>query len=75
MYPMFQDVHVMIFIGYGFLMVFLKSHTWSSIGFNFLVGSWVIQVAILWNHFWREVMLYYDSLYARHFHRLDLDVS
>jgi len=23
-YPMFQDVHVMIFIGFGFLMVFLK---------------------------------------------------
>jgi len=75
MYPMFQDVHVMIFIGYGFLNVYLKSHTWSSIGFNFLVGSWVVQVAILWNHFWKEVALYYDSLYQRNFHRLDMDVS
>merc|ERR1711963_399369 len=29
-YPMFQDVHVMIFIGFGFLMTFLKFHSWSS---------------------------------------------
>lgn len=41
-YPMFQDVHIMIFLGYGFIMVFLKSHNWSSIGFNFLTASWVI---------------------------------
>jgi ammonium transporter Rh len=23
-YPMYQDIHVMIFIGFGFLMVFLR---------------------------------------------------
>ena len=26
-YPMFQDVHVMIFIGFGFLMTFLENLT------------------------------------------------
>lgn len=24
LYPVFQDIHVMIFVGFGFLMVFLK---------------------------------------------------
>lgn len=41
-YPMFQDVHVMIFVGFGFLMVFLKCHSWTSVGFNFLIAAWVI---------------------------------
>jgi len=32
----------MIFIGFGFLMVFLKSHNWSSIGYNYLIACWAI---------------------------------
>jgi len=39
-YPFFQDVHVMIFVGFGFLMVFLKAHTWTSVGLNFFVAAW-----------------------------------
>lgn len=42
-YPMFQDVHVMIFIGFGFLMTFLKRYGFGSIGFNFLIAAFVIQ--------------------------------
>jgi len=41
-YPMFQDVHVMIFVGFGFLMMFLKTHSWTSVTFNFLVSAWTI---------------------------------
>ena len=26
-YPFFQDIHALIFIGFGFLMVFLKTHS------------------------------------------------
>ena len=37
-YPQFQDVHIMIFIGFGFLMVFLKSHAWASVSLNLLVA-------------------------------------
>eukprot|EP00118_Oscarella_pearsei_P018577 m.190935 g.190935 ORF g.190935 m.190935 type:complete len:504 (+) comp39439_c2_seq3:210-1721(+) len=50
-YPYFQDVHVMMFIGFGFLMTFLKRHGFSSLGFNFLVGAFVIQWATLVNGF------------------------
>lgn len=41
-YPLFQDVHVMIFVGFGFLMVFLKAHSWTSVGFNYLVACWAL---------------------------------
>jgi ammonium transporter Rh len=39
---MWMDVHVMIFIGFGFLMVFLKTHCWSSIGFNYIIAAWCL---------------------------------
>ena len=44
---MFQDVHVMIFIGFGFLMTFLKRYGYGSIGFNFMLAVFVLQWAIL----------------------------
>lgn len=47
----FQDVHVMIFIGFGFLMTFLKRYGFGGIGFNFLVAAVALQWAILVNGF------------------------
>jgi ammonium transporter Rh len=41
-YPFYQDVHVMIFVGFGFLMVFLRSHGWTSLGYNFFIAAWSI---------------------------------
>jgi len=49
LYPMFQDVHVMMLIGFGFLMTFLKRHGFGSVGFNFLLTVYVIQWALLIN--------------------------
>uniref|UniRef100_A0A6Q2Z0E3 Ammonium transporter AmtB-like domain-containing protein n=1 Tax=Esox lucius TaxID=8010 RepID=A0A6Q2Z0E3_ESOLU len=46
-YPSFQDVHVMIFVGFGFLMTFLKRYSFSAVGFNFLIASFGIQWALL----------------------------
>lgn len=47
MYPWFQDTHVMIVVGFGFLMTFLKRYGFSSLGFNFLFTGFTIQWAIL----------------------------
>lgn len=47
LYPWFQDTHVMIVVGFGFLMTFLKRYGWSSVGFNFLITGFTIQWAIL----------------------------
>ncbi|XP_030648812.1 rh family, C glycoprotein a isoform X2 [Chanos chanos] len=52
-YPSFQDVHVMIFVGFGFLMTFLKRYSFSGVGFNFLIAAFGIQWALLmqgWFH-------------------------
>lgn len=46
----------MIFVGFGFLMVFLKTHMWTSVGFNYLIACWVIQLAVILIPFWRMVM-------------------
>ncbi|CAH1263934.1 RHAG [Branchiostoma lanceolatum] len=50
-YPMFQDVHVMIFVGFGFLMTFLKLYGYGSVGFNMLVAAFVLQWATLMRGF------------------------
>lgn len=42
-YPLFQDVHVMIFIGFGFLMTFLRKYGYSAIGLNMLIAAIVLQ--------------------------------
>ena len=49
----FQDVHVMIFVGFGFLMTFLQRYGYSAVGFNFLLAAFGIQWALLmqgWFH-------------------------
>lgn len=42
LYPFFQDVHVMIFIGFGFLMSFLKTMSWTALCFNWIVSIWAL---------------------------------
>uniref|UniRef100_A0A8C2VS37 Ammonium transporter Rh type C n=1 Tax=Chinchilla lanigera TaxID=34839 RepID=A0A8C2VS37_CHILA len=52
-YPSFQDVHVMVFVGFGFLMTFLQRYGFGAVGFNFLLAAFGIQWAVLvqgWFH-------------------------
>lgn len=53
--PVFQDVHVMMLVGFGFLMTFLKRHGFGSVGFNFLLTCYVIQWSLLVNG-WFEMI-------------------
>eukprot|EP00658_Telonema_sp_P-2_P005854 TRINITY_DN1220_c0_g1_i17.p1 TRINITY_DN1220_c0_g1~~TRINITY_DN1220_c0_g1_i17.p1 ORF type:complete len:913 (-),score=258.07 TRINITY_DN1220_c0_g1_i17:377-3115(-) len=57
-YAMFQDVHVMIFIGFGFLMTFLRKYSFSSVGLNFVVAAFAVQFHVLvhgmWEHLWKD---------------------
>nr|ANV82514.1 ammonium transporter Rh type A [Clarias batrachus] len=52
LYPMFQDVHVMIFIGFGFLMTFLKRYGFSSVGMNLLLAAFGLQWGLLIQNIW-----------------------
>ena len=67
-YPLFQDVHVMIFVGFGFLMVFLKNHSWTSVGYNFLISAYVLQITILVVGFWHQ-------LFEGHWEKISLDIT
>ncbi|KAM4826406.1 ammonium transporter Rh type C [Thomomys bottae] len=56
-YPSFQDVHVMVFVGFGFLMTFLQRYGFGALGFNFLLAAFGIQWALLmqgWFHSFRD---------------------
>lgn len=67
-YPMFQDVHVMIFIGFGFLMTFLKYHGWSSIMFNMLIAAWSLQWGIL-------CVSFFHAVFDNHWTTVELDIT
>ncbi|XP_056616236.1 rh blood group, D antigen isoform X2 [Triplophysa dalaica] len=51
LYAEFQDVHVMIFLGFGFLATFLVRYGFSGSGFNMLVAAMAIQWSVLMNGF------------------------
>jgi ammonium transporter Rh len=66
-YPLWQDIHVMIFIGFGFLMTFLRKNAYTAVGFTLLTSALVIQWYLLNRTFWHGV-------YTSAFHKLRVDI-
>jgi ammonium transporter Rh len=68
-YGHFQDVHVMIFIGFGFLMTFLRRYGLSAVSFNMMIAVYAILWHILVNGFmhclfhnsWNKITLNLES--------------
>jgi len=58
----------MIYIGFGFLMVFLKQHSWTSVGYNFIIAAYVAQLTILVVGFWHM------ALVKDHWEKITLDI-
>lgn len=48
-----QGVAVMVFIGFGFLMTFLHTYSWSAVGYNFLMSALAVQWTIIVQGFFR----------------------
>ncbi|KAG7385776.1 hypothetical protein PHYBOEH_008902 [Phytophthora boehmeriae] len=46
-YAMYMDVHVMIFVGFGFLMTFLRKYSFSAVSINFVVAVMSLQWGII----------------------------
>ncbi|CEG42601.1 ammonium transporter rh type c [Plasmopara halstedii] len=46
-YPLFLDVHVMIFVGFGFLMTFLHKYSLSAVSLNFIIGALSLQWGVI----------------------------
>ena len=50
------DVTIMIFVGFGFLMTFLKRHRFSAIGYTFFIAVVAVQWQILVGGFYHWVL-------------------
>ena len=57
MYTIYSGIAIMIIIGFGFLMTFLKRYQWSALGFNFLITCCCFEWGILCQGFWHQVHL------------------
>uniref|UniRef100_A0A667IEF2 Ammonium transporter Rh type B n=1 Tax=Lynx canadensis TaxID=61383 RepID=A0A667IEF2_LYNCA len=57
----FQDVHVMVCVGFGFLMAFLQRYGFSSVGFTFLLAAFALQWSTL-------IQGFFHSLHGGHIH-------
>jgi ammonium transporter Rh len=55
-YSMFQDIHVMIFIGFGFLMAFLSRNSFTSTGHSLLLASFAVVWSMFNYWFWHNVI-------------------
>lgn len=47
----FQDIQVMIFVGFGFLMTFLRKYGYSATGYSLFLAALVVQWSILMKGF------------------------
>eukprot|EP01013_Petalomonas_cantuscygni_P038734 TRINITY_DN6995_c0_g2_i1.p1 TRINITY_DN6995_c0_g2~~TRINITY_DN6995_c0_g2_i1.p1 ORF type:complete len:565 (+),score=85.89 TRINITY_DN6995_c0_g2_i1:217-1911(+) len=56
-YPLFQDVHVMVYVGFGFLMTFLARYAWGAVGFTFLLSAVAVQWAVLTRNFFERAIV------------------
>jgi ammonium transporter Rh len=52
---MYQDVNVMMLIGFGFLMTYIKNHSWSALVYTFFTNAITVQLYILLSAFWERV--------------------
>ena len=47
----------MVYIGFGFLMTFVKTMSYTALSFNWIISIWAFQWAILSLGFWNQVFL------------------
>ncbi|KAL4442858.1 hypothetical protein ABPG74_010747 [Tetrahymena malaccensis] len=73
-YPMWQDINVMIFVGFGFLMTFLRTYQFSAVGYTFVIGAVSFQLYPIWEAIWK-CAFDLDAPFKIHFNTLTLMTS
>lgn len=53
-YPIFQDVNVMVFVGFGFLYTYLKDHSLSSVAINMILALFTFEWSTLCQGFFER---------------------
>jgi len=72
-YPFLADVHMMVFVGFGFLMMFLKRYSNSSLGLNFFISVECVEWSILVNSFFHQLYAS-GQVDGYEWHKVPLDV-
>lgn len=54
-YPLYQHLNVMMLLGFGFAMTYIKNHAWSALVYTFFTNAIVVQFYILIAAFWQRV--------------------
>jgi len=54
-YPLYQDINVMMLIGFGFLMTFIRKYAWSALSYTFFINAIAVQLYILVSQFWARI--------------------
>ena len=57
LYGLYQDVHVMIFVGFGFLMTFPRDYKYSALLHTLLIGVVSVLVTPLINLLWHNILI------------------
>lgn len=55
-YPAFQDINVMVLIGFGFMMTFIRSYAWSSLTYTFFLNAFITQLYVIFEAYWSKVL-------------------
>uniref|UniRef100_A0A4X2K452 Ammonium transporter Rh type A n=1 Tax=Vombatus ursinus TaxID=29139 RepID=A0A4X2K452_VOMUR len=69
--PVFQNIHVMTFLGFGFLMTFLKKYGFSSVGINLLIAALGLQ----WGTLIRGILHHRQKFYIGIKNMINADFS
>jgi len=59
----------MIFIGFGFLMTFIKTSSWSALAFNWIISAWALQWAIL------TTGIFHQLVHGGPLHKIQIDLT
>lgn len=54
-YMFYSHVCIMIFVGFGFLMTFLKRYNYSAVSYNFMLSCFVFLWNMFASHFWAQL--------------------
>ena len=63
-YAMFQDTHIMLAVGFGFLYTLYRRYAWTGVGLNFLLCAISFQWAILCVGFFDEIRFVMTGLHT-----------
>jgi ammonium transporter Rh len=64
-WPLITDITLMVFVGFGLIFAYLRTHQWTTVGYTFVIGAWAMQCSILFDSLFKRTDTYsngYDGV-------------